>query len=333
MLKYYIKKAEAGDVIEGAKQTQQANLTSPSGLATGVADSVIDASTDVENKLLGGWEKDSVDDVANAAAKVATKFGPWGYLAAGVIKTVNFASKAFGERIEGFDGGTGSSGFRDFTVESKQFRGFNPFGASKASQAHQKNVQDQKTKFAAAKSVVNSQKQQNDARRQALENQNMTTEQQLSGGLDYGAVLARQGTKLERVEDDLNEIDIITLFNQFNVNKQVEILKSGGSVIPSGALHKNRHNMDVPELEGQITNKGIPVISVEEGGEITQHAEIEKDEVIIDLELSKKLEKLMKDGSEAAAIEAGRSLSNELMENTTDNTGLIQKIIGDENKD
>ena len=137
MLKYYIKKASSGDVIEGAKKTQLANLTGPSGLATGVVDSAIDASTDVGNNLLG-FERDSIDDVANSAAKIATKFGPWGYAAAAGIKTLNFASKAFGEKVEGFDGGTGSSGFRDFTMQSKQFRGFNPFGASKSSKAYQK---------------------------------------------------------------------------------------------------------------------------------------------------------------------------------------------------
>ena len=108
----------------------------PSGLVTGVADSAIDASTDIENSMLG-FERDSVDDVANSAAKIATKFGPWGYVAAAGIKGLNFATKAAGEKVEGFDGGTGSSGFRDFTMQSKQFRGLNPFGASKSSKAYQ----------------------------------------------------------------------------------------------------------------------------------------------------------------------------------------------------
>ena len=41
----------------------------------------------------------------------------------------------------------------------------------------------------------------------------------------------------------------------------------------------------------KITTKGIPVISVEEGGEIIQHAEIERDEVILEITLSKKIRK------------------------------------------
>ena len=327
MLKYYIKKAQDGDVIEGAKKTQLANLMGPSGLITGVADSAIDASTDIENNLLG-FERDSIDDVANSAAKIATKFGPWGYAAAGAIKTVNFASKAFGEKVGGFDGGTGSSGFRDFTMQSKQFRGFNPFGASKSSQAYQAQVAKQKEKFASAKSIVEQQKQQNEARKQSLGNQNISTQQQLNGGLDYSSVLAKDGGQLNNLIERVEEFDIGELFVQ-NLQK-ITALKNGGSVIPSGALHKNKHNLEIDELDGKITEKGIPVISVEEGGEIIQHAEIERDEVILEITLSKKLEKLYYDGSDEAATEAGRLLANELMESTTDNTGLINKITSDE---
>ena len=327
MLKYYIKKAQSGDVIDGAKKTQLSNLMGPSGLVTGVADSAIDASTDIGNNMLG-FERDSIDDVANSAAKIATKFGPWGYVAAAGIKGLNFATKAFGEKVEGFDGGTGSSGFRDFTMQSKQFRGFNPFGASKSSKAYQKQVAKQKEKFAAAKSIVAQQKQQNDARKQSLDHQNISTQQQLNGGLDYSSVLAKDGGQLNNLIERVEEFDIGELFVQ-NLQK-ITALKNGGSVIPSGALHKNKHNLEIDELDGKITEKGIPVISVEEGGEIIQHAEIERDEVILEITLSKKLEKLYYDGSDEAATEAGRLLANELMESTTDNTGLINKIISDE---
>ena len=39
----------------------------------------------------------------------------------------------------------------------------------------------------------------------------------------------------------------------------------------------------------------------------------------------------MKKGTPEAMIEAGKLLAEELMENTTDNTGLIEKTIGNEN--
>nr|DAE33126.1 MAG TPA: hypothetical protein [virus sp. ctrcb4]DAR12779.1 MAG TPA: hypothetical protein [Crassvirales sp.] len=51
------------------------------------------------------------------------------------------------------------------------------------------------------------------------------------------------------------------------------------NLIPEGALHARKHNLEEvnPELEGQITKKGIPVITHSEGG-VTQTAEIEKNE-------------------------------------------------------
>ena len=84
------------------------------------------------------------------------------------------------------------------------------------------------------------------------------------------------------------------------------------NVIPEGALHARKHNMD---MEG-ITKKGIPVITKEEGGEIVQHAEIERDEIIFTKEVTEKLEELYKKGTDEAAIEAGKILAREIMENT-----------------
>lgn len=100
--------------------------------------------------------------------------------------------------------------------------------------------------------------------------------------------------------------------------------KQGGkmNVIPEGALHARLHHMDV---EG-ITKKGIPVITKESGGEIVQHAEIERDEIIFTKEVTEKLEELYKKGTDEAAIEAGKILAREIMENTQDNTGLMQTI-------
>ena len=93
------------------------------------------------------------------------------------------------------------------------------------------------------------------------------------------------------------------------------------NVIPEGALHARLHHMD---QEG-ITKKGIPVITEEDGG-VVQHAEIERNEIIFRLEVTKKLEQLAKDGSNEAAIEAGKLLVKEILENTEDNTGLINEI-------
>lgn len=99
------------------------------------------------------------------------------------------------------------------------------------------------------------------------------------------------------------------------------------NVIPDGALHAHKHHLEdiSPEYE-QVTSKGIPVVTEEEGGKLKQHAEIERNEIIFRLEITKKLEELMKDGSDDAAIEAGKLLAHEIINNTVDNTGLMEVV-------
>lgn len=99
--------------------------------------------------------------------------------------------------------------------------------------------------------------------------------------------------------------------------------KNGGqfNVIPDGALHARRHNLDIDN----ITKKGIPVITEDDRG-IVQQAEIEVNEIIFRLEVTKKLEELAKENTDEAAIEAGKLLVKEILENTVDNTGLIKQV-------
>ena len=98
-----------------------------------------------------------------------------------------------------------------------------------------------------------------------------------------------------------------------------ESLSNQQNVIPEGALHARKHHME--NTEG-LTQKGIPVI--DNKGE--QQAEIELNEIIFNLEVTKKLEELYKDGSDEAAIEAGKLLVQEILFNTEDRTGLIKTL-------
>lgn len=98
------------------------------------------------------------------------------------------------------------------------------------------------------------------------------------------------------------------------------------NVIPEGALHKNKHHME--HAEG-LTKKGIPVI--DEDGE--QQAEIEHSEIIFTLEVTKRLEEYYdifyseessNKEKEQAALDAGKLLVYQILENTEDRTGLIE---------
>lgn len=105
-------------------------------------------------------------------------------------------------------------------------------------------------------------------------------------------------------------------------------LKNGGqmNVIPEGALHaRKNHLTDVDDMYKEVTHKGIPVISIEEG-DIIQHAEVEHSEIIFTKKVTDKIEKYRKQGTEEAAIECGKLLVQEILYNTDDRTGLIQTI-------
>ena len=106
--------------------------------------------------------------------------------------------------------------------------------------------------------------------------------------------------------------------------KEIQEFKEGGNIIPEGALHARKNNMEGAGKD--FTHKGIPV--VDKDGE--QQAEIERDEIIFRKEVTTKLEELMKDGSDRAALEAGKLLVEEIFHNTEDRTGLIASIIGEE---
>lgn len=91
------------------------------------------------------------------------------------------------------------------------------------------------------------------------------------------------------------------------------------NIIPEGALHARKHHM---ENSDGLTQKGIPVID----NEGDQQAEIEKNEIIFTLEVTKKLEELYEKGTDEAATEAGKLLVEQILFNTDDRTNLISTL-------
>lgn len=152
----------------------------------------------------------------------------------------------------------------------------------------------------------------------------------LSGGYRNMAV-GRNGMKILDAESQWAR-EVLTkakIRPKEKLEEQPPKFAEGGTVnvIPDGALHAHKHHLEdiSPEYE-QVTSKGIPVVTEEEGGKLKQHAEIERNEIIFRLGVTKKLEELMKDGSNDAAIEAGKLLAHEIINNTVDNTGLMEVV-------
>lgn len=129
-----------------------------------------------------------------------------------------------------------------------------------------------------------------------------------------------------------NYLDIISILKSSEGIKQ---FKSGGkiekdNIIPTGAMHKNLHHIEEnnPELEGQITKKGIPVGIFDEDGKFEQICEVESNELILSLENTKQIEEYKNSYDESKedsfAIDCGKFLVEQLFKNTEDPNKVIK---------
>lgn len=160
---------------------------------------------------------------------------------------------------------------------------------------------------------------------QDLQHQNIN---RYAGQNYLGVTVGKKGLKLMSAKQ-------VRAIIQSNHQKETEKLQNGGvigvdqSVLPTGALHKELHHIeDVnPELAEEITRKGIPVVTIDENGEFQQVAEVERDELIFSKSITDEIERLRKIGDDNAMIECGRLVSEEIIENTQDNTGQITEEV------
>lgn len=158
---------------------------------------------------------------------------------------------------------------------------------------------------------------------------------------DIPSLFKAGGTLLDKLDNNSKfEVvlsDITESFKQGGSikDREIDVIETDTnqkSVIPEGALHKNKHHLNEVGIDdSELTKKGIPV--VDNRGE--QQAEIELNEIIFTLEVTKELESRYKEfyeeGTSQAkkdelAIEAGKLLWKEILYNTDDRTGLIDTL-------
>ena len=327
-----------------------------SDLGKNLIGGVVDGASNLGLAALGK-QPDALSGGINTIANVA---GNLDYIVPGLgtgikygLKALNFADKALGKTTKSFAGNTGLSGYQDFSTQGKQFR-VSQTGARRRSEIE---TLGNKKMFTTAKTNADALLKKQQASIQAIGNTGITNQNQLLGGQNYSVLTAKKGATLQDIRNYIKvrniEKEVAQNPNLDDNLEKIEVSKfqNGGSLIPSGALHKNKHKIESvnPELDGEITKKGIPVISYAEkgdvlefendgktpkvlakGGEVIQHAEIEVGEIILNISLTKKLIELMNKGTNDDMIHAGKLLARELMEDTTDNTGLIEKTIGNE---
>lgn len=144
--------------------------------------------------------------------------------------------------------------------------------------------------------------------------------------------IGRDGMKLISKED-VRQL----LASRKQTIEDVALFKDGGkmNILPEGKLHAHNHHLeDVDERLEDLTKKGIPIVTVSENGELSQVAEVEKEELILHLELTEQVEALWEQFKNAEtpeeknriAFECGDLLCKEIITNTEDNTNLINEL-------
>ena len=225
--------------------------------------------------------------------------------------------------IAGMGGGYG--GFMKNWEEAQKYSG-KKVGLLNNSNSLNRKVDLAGGQLATLEGIFNQQDQNSKIIANQLDRQNEQTMIGMNGG-PKNLVMGRNGvkfnySKLQKVHELLNQPKVYSLKP---LEEEIQEFKDGGkmNVIPEGSLHARLHHME--NAEG-LTKKGIPVVTIAEGGQMEQQAEIELNEIIFNLDVTTELEKLMKDGSDNAAIEAGKLLVKEIFENTDDRTGLIKQL-------
>lgn len=297
-----------------------------SNLKNGVWGAVSNVGVGLGAKLLG--KSTNYDDTAGQIASQVTgaikNLGPWG-LAIGTA--LDFANMAGSVKVEGTREDkertqevANSYNTDQYNVDDKNISGI---GALTGAAGRQKRlVERMQKKLDTIADIGKDAKLDKEKAAGSVNSLSLRYQMRNSGG--YQALSVKKGGLVWHQDF----VDRCIKLKEEKDKQQAKFLKNGGTVnvIPSGALHKERHHIE-DKVEGleEVSNKGIPVITVTDGN-VKQHAEIERNEIILRYELSCKLEELSKSEDEDADLIAGEMLVDEIFNNTDDNTGLIRKV-------
>lgn len=337
------------------------------GAALGsIAGAGVAAANIVDKQTMGdknfGAQSEAIDGAVHGVSSALMKSGnPYAMIAGAAIEGANFISKAAGQNVQGFDVDINSSGYSS-SMGHKDSKANRNWGAiiglpnlnQKKIDAQLAKRNEQAQMAIKAQSVAEEQNFEQEARMESVENTMYRNNVALAGGTDTSLLVAKRGAVLNRIKHNSIKpykvypiIPVITL--QDEKKEEIPIAKNGAkleqievsedpNVIPSGAMHKNKNNLDL-----NVTKKGIPVITVEDDSiesfnevkeqedTLVQHAEIEEAEIIFNKELTDFIEERRKkwhaDKDNDICLEVGMRLAKEIVENTKDNTDVVEKSI------
>lgn len=310
--------------LGGFLKKSGAGLLSGTNVATGVIKSLTPQAEDKGSQIAG--------QAMNTIGDIAPSFGPVGSIVGAGAKVLGTLFTSIGPNVKG-------NTSKELTDSSSSYGGLDKLDSKKfglfgigAGKRYAKKVAEREQQRIKSEGILKSAQTDQEAAVGSIQNLANRYNLNMSGGWQQnnGIRFGKSGTK---VSYDLSFAHKV--LNHLKEDTPEKFEKGGKvNIIPEGALHARKHNIDAPELDGKITKKGIPVIVEGENG-IKQVAEIEKNEIIFTREITEKLEKLRDKYSDdessskekdAIAIEAGKLLVQEILYNTQDNTGLLNEV-------
>lgn len=335
---------EVAGVNEMMKRVKAGEFDAKSAIGGVAAAAVSGAAQVADDMFMGdknfGAQSEAIDSAVHGISSGLMKTGnPYAMVAGAALEGANFLTKAGGQTVQGFDVDINSSGYGQMGhMESSSSRDFGAmiglggiFGQKSLQRKLQKRNEQALMAMNAA-NIADEQKFEQEARMNSVQNVITNNQIALAGGLSTSALAAKRGGKLERLKNYKP-----SKHRNGGKLKNIE-LSEESSVIPEGALHAHKHNLD---LDG-ITQKGIPVLqnideSVEtleeikkQEGELQQSAEIEREEIIFSKELTDYIEEARaewhKTNSNDILEEVGKRVTKELLFNTNDNAELIDTL-------
>ena len=286
----------------------------PYAMAAGAAFKAVSAISEAVGGNTNMITKDQAKDVGiSGAARMANNIA--GILAPGAGVFLNKVEEgAKSHLIDEMSNAYGDS-VADINQAQAMGGGKYLFGAKKIDAAIKEA--NRKNELLTNVNMTNTLRKQSDYGRD-LAQQNMNR----YAGTNYMDMRAgKHGMKIQSLE----EIRLM-LTNRKIESEDVQKFAEGGSILPVGQRHKTLHHMDqLGEQFEDLTRKGIPVVTVDESGDLTQVAEIECMEWTTSKSLTDEIETLWKDGSEEAMIECGKLVCEHLLRQTKDEGGILNE--------
>ena len=331
-------KSLSGSYVTGNTPIKSKNTSFMDGIGGDIVSNAGDALGAGLN--LSGVKQSTIGSGANGiftgVGNFLGNFGTVGKIAGGVVKVFGAINQYAGKGLakqQTADSMLDTGGYTKLlNVNAGGKTSLLTMGRAKGIDAQTKFDDQQNLKAANAQYGV---KQNQIASANAYGDTATRNQQQVAGGLKTNVLSVKKGSKLELSNIVSKAKKNVKKAQEGGLASDTQTMQDGGetpNVIPEGALHARKNHYE-GELGDQVTHKGIPVITKDDDGKITQHAEIEHSEIIFNKQFSTQLEdwfnkyKDLEDAEEKKnlEIECGKSVTHQILNNTHDNVDLINR--------